>query len=69
MFRPNIGIRGGTAPARRYLPELLPSVLDGSLDPGPVFDLTVPLEDIAAGYAAMDDRRAIKVLVVPSGSV
>jgi len=68
MFRPNIGIRGGTAPARRYLPELLPAVLDGSLDPGPVFDLTVPLEDIAAGYAAMDRREAIKTLVLPGGS-
>jgi len=68
MFRPNIGIRGGTAPARRYLPELLPFVLDGSLDPGPVFDLTVSLDDVGAGYAAMDRREAIKVLVLPGGA-
>ncbi len=65
LFRNNIGIRGGVAPARRYLPELLDSVLDGSLDPSPVFDRTVWLDDIAAGYAAMDERRAIKVLVLP----
>ncbi len=59
----NIGIVGGVAPARRYIPELLADVLAGTLDPSPVFDLTVDLEQVPDGYAAMDERRAIKVLV------
>lgn len=59
----NIQLSGGVAPARRYIPELLADVLAGSLDPSPVFDLVVDLEGIPDGYAAMDERRAIKVLV------
>lgn len=59
----NIGLLGGVAPARAYIPELLTDVLLGRLDPSPVFDLTVPLEGVPDGYAAMDERRAIKVLV------
>ncbi len=59
----NIGVAGGMAPARAYLPELLADVLDGTIDPGPVFDLELPLEEAPAGYAAMDERRAIKVLL------
>ena len=62
-FYRNIGMRGGPAPARAYQPELLQAVLDGSINPGKVFDLTVGLDDIAEGYAAMDERRAIKALV------
>lgn len=62
-FYRNIGMRGGPAPARAYQPELLKAVLDGSINPGKVFDLTIDLDDIAEGYAAMDDRRAIKALV------
>jgi alcohol dehydrogenase len=62
-FYRNVGMRGGPAPARAYLPELLKLVLDGSIDPGKVFDLTVDLDHIADGYAAMDERRAIKALV------
>jgi alcohol dehydrogenase len=62
-FYRNIGMRGGPAPARAYQPELLKLVLDGSINPGMVFDLTVDLEHIADGYAAMDERRAIKALV------
>lgn len=62
-FYQNIGMRGGPAPARRYQPELLQAVLDGRIDPGKVFDLTVDLDHIAEGYAAMDERRAIKALV------
>lgn len=65
MFDRNVTVRGGMAPARRYLPELLPEVLAGTLDPGPIFTETVPLDDIAEGYRAMDERRAIKVLVRP----
>ncbi len=65
MFTQNIGLHGGMAPTRKYLPELLQRVLAGGIDPGRVFDLTVPLDDVAEGYRAMDERRAIKVLVRP----
>ena len=65
MFRRNIGLAGGMAPTRKYLPELLDRVLEGSVDPGRVFDLTVPLDEVAEGYRAMDERRAIKALVRP----
>lgn len=65
LFGRNIAVRGGVAPARAYLPALLPEVLSGALDPGPIFTQTVPLDDIAAGYRAMDERRAVKVLVRP----
>jgi alcohol dehydrogenase len=56
-------MRGGPAPARAYLPELLEMVLSGQINPGKVFDLTTDLDHIADAYAAMDERRAIKVLV------
>lgn len=59
----NIGLLGGVAPARAYIPELLSDVLVGRIDPSPVFDLVVDLESVPDGYAAMDERRAIKVLV------
>jgi alcohol dehydrogenase len=62
-FYRNVGMRGGPAPARHYQPELLKHVLDGSINPGKVFDATFDLEDIADAYAAMDERRAIKALV------
>src|SRR3954451_11515733 len=62
-FYRNVGMRGGPAPARHYQPELLKAVLAGDINPGKVFDLTVNLDDIAEGYAAMDERRAIKTLV------
>lgn len=65
MFQRNVGLAGGVAPVRRYLPDLLERVLSGSIDPGRVFDLTLPLEDVAEGYRAMDERRAIKVLLRP----
>ncbi|AKT50355.1 zinc-dependent alcohol dehydrogenase family protein [Arsenicicoccus sp. oral taxon 190] len=65
MFRKNIGLRGGMAPVRAYLPDLLGRVLDGRIDPGRVFDLTLPLDDVAEGYRAMDERRATKVLLTP----
>jgi len=63
MFGDNVGLRGGTAPVRRYLPELLEDVLDGTIDPGRVFDYETDLDHIADAYAAMDERRAIKSLV------
>jgi threonine dehydrogenase-like Zn-dependent dehydrogenase len=65
LFSSNVGVRGGVAPVRNYIPELLPEVLDGRLRPGAVFDLELPLARVADAYAAMDDRRAIKVLLRP----
>ncbi|MEZ0493497.1 alcohol dehydrogenase catalytic domain-containing protein [Kineococcus sp. TBRC 1896] len=62
-FYRNVGMRGGPAPARAYQPDLLRQVLDGSINPGKVFDLTTDLDSIAEAYAAMDERRAIKALV------
>jgi threonine dehydrogenase-like Zn-dependent dehydrogenase len=63
MFERNVRLAGGTAPARAYIPELLDDVLAGRLDPSPVFDLSVPLDAVAQGYRAMDEREAIKVLI------
>ena len=65
MFGKNLTVRGGVAPVRAYIPELLVEVLDGTLDPSPVFDVELPLAQVAEGYAAMDERRAIKVLLRP----
>ncbi|MFB7518278.1 zinc-dependent alcohol dehydrogenase family protein [Streptomyces sp. NPDC056144] len=65
MFDRNIALRGGVAPVRAYLADLLPDVLEGRLDPSPVFDATVTLEDVPAGYKSMDDRTALKVLIKP----
>lgn len=62
FFR-NVGTRGGPAPARFYQPKLVEAVLNGEINPGKVFDLAIELDDIAEGYAAMDERRAIKALV------
>ena len=63
MFDRNIAVRGGVAPVRTYIPELLPEVLDGTIDPSPVFDLAVGLDGVPGGYKAMDERTALKVLV------
>ena len=65
MFWKNVSLRGGPAPVRAYLPDLLQRVWDGRIEPGKVFDLTLPLEQVAEGYAAMDERRAIKTLLTP----
>lgn len=65
MFEKNVGLVGGMAPVRRYLPDLLHLVLEGTIDPGRVFDLTLPLDEVAEGYRAMHERRAIKVLLQP----
>ena len=54
---------GGPAPVRRYLPELIDRVISGQINPGKVFDLRLPLEQVADGYQAMDERRAIKALL------
>jgi threonine dehydrogenase-like Zn-dependent dehydrogenase len=63
MFRWNKGIRGGSAPVRAYIPQLLPDVLEGRINPGRVLDYATDLDGIADAYAAMDERRAIKSLV------
>jgi threonine dehydrogenase-like Zn-dependent dehydrogenase len=65
MFQRNVGLAGGMAPVRRYLPELLDLVTSGRIDPGQVFDASLPLDDVAEGYRAMDERRAIKVQITP----
>jgi threonine dehydrogenase-like Zn-dependent dehydrogenase len=62
-FFDNISIAGGPAPARAYIEELLPDVLDGKIEPGRVFDRAVGLEDIPDGYRAMNEREAIKVMI------
>jgi threonine dehydrogenase-like Zn-dependent dehydrogenase len=63
LFSDHITFRGGSAPVRAYLPELLADVLAGRLDPSPVLDLTVDLDGVPSGYAAMDQRTAMKVMV------
>ena len=63
MFSHNITLRGGVAPVRKYIPELLADVLAGKLDPGPVLDLAVDLDGVPRGYEAMDKRSATKVMV------
>lgn len=65
LFADNIQVAGGVAPVRPYLPELLPDVLDGSLDPSGVFDLELPMSSVADAYRAMIDRRSIKTLLWP----
>jgi threonine dehydrogenase-like Zn-dependent dehydrogenase len=65
LFRTHVGLRGGPAPVRRFLPDLIDRVLDGKTKPGKVFDRTLPLEQVDDGYRAMDQREAIKVLLTP----
>ena len=65
LFSSHVAVRGGPAPVRTYPPELIGRVVSGRIDPGPVFDLTLPLEQVAEGYRAMDERRAIKALLLP----
>jgi threonine dehydrogenase-like Zn-dependent dehydrogenase len=65
LFFSEVHLHGGPAPVRRYLPDLIDRVWSGRIDPGKVFDLTLPLAQVAEGYRAMDERRAIKVLLNP----
>ncbi len=65
LFYSHVGLRGGPAPVRRFLPGLIDQVCNGDIDPGKVFDLTLPLDRVAEGYRAMDERRAIKALLCP----
>jgi threonine dehydrogenase-like Zn-dependent dehydrogenase len=65
LFFSHVHLHGGPAPVRRYLPKLIDLVLNGKINPGKVFDLVLPLEQVAEGYRAMHERRAIKVLLRP----
>jgi threonine dehydrogenase-like Zn-dependent dehydrogenase len=65
LFFSHVHLHGGPAPVRKYLPKLIDLVLNGKIDPGKVFDLTLPLDQVAEGYRAMDERRAIKALLRP----
>src|SRR5437762_2954735 len=63
MFRSHVHLHGGPAPVRRFLPELVDLIWNREVDPRKVFDLTLPIDHVAEGYRAMDERRAIKVLL------
>ncbi|MEU4479201.1 alcohol dehydrogenase catalytic domain-containing protein [Micromonospora sp. NPDC023966] len=63
MFDRNVALVGGVAPARAYIPELLADVLDGTIDPCPVFDRSVTLDGVPDGYRPMDERTALKVRI------
>ena len=68
LFFRHVRLLGGPAPVRRYLPDLIDRVLNRGMNPGKVFDLTLPLDRVADGYRAMDERRAIKTLLRPQGN-
>src|SRR5206468_1983493 len=65
LFFSHVHLHGGPAPVRRYLPKLIDQVWNGKINPGKVFDLTLPLDQVGEGYRAMDERRAIKTLLRP----
>jgi len=66
LFYAHVHLHGGPAPVRRFLPELIKLVWAGKINPGKVFDLTLPLDQVEEGYRAMDERRAIKTLLRPN---
>lgn len=68
LFFAHVHLHGGPAPVRRYLPQLIKLVVEGKINPGKVFDLTLSLDRVAEGYRAMDERRAIKTLLQPNGT-
>jgi threonine dehydrogenase-like Zn-dependent dehydrogenase len=65
LFRHNIRLAGGPAPVRAYIEELMPDILNGSIEPGKVLDTTTDLDDVPAGYQDMADRKSLKVVVKP----
>jgi threonine dehydrogenase-like Zn-dependent dehydrogenase len=65
LFFSHVHLHGGPAPVRQYLPKLIDLVFNGTINPGKVFDLVLPLTQVAEGYRAMDERRAIKTLLQP----
>jgi threonine dehydrogenase-like Zn-dependent dehydrogenase len=66
LFYSHVHLHGGPAPVRRYLTDLIKLVWNKKINPGKVFDLTLPLDQVAEGYRAMDERRAIKALLRPT---
>jgi len=66
LFYAHVHLHGGPAPVRRYLPDLIKLVWNKKINPGKVFDLALPLDQVAEGYRAMDERRAIKALLRPT---
>jgi len=64
----HVHLHGGPAPVRRYLPELIGLALNGNINPGKVFNLALPLDQVAEACRAMDERRAIKSLLRPNGT-
>src|SRR5690348_1903323 len=62
-FWKDVSVAGGPAPARAHIPELLPDVLEGRIEPGPVFERVISLEEVPDGYRAMNDRESIRVLI------
>lgn len=64
-FLRNITLTGSVAPARAYIEEHMPDILDGSIEPGRVFDAAIGLDNVPGGYRAMAERRALKVLICP----
>ncbi|MEU6789949.1 zinc-binding dehydrogenase, partial [Nonomuraea angiospora] len=65
LFRHNLRLAGGPAPVRAYIEELMPDILDGTIEPGKVFDATTDLDGVPAGYQDMADRKSLKVLIKP----
>jgi len=65
VFYAEVHLLGGPAPVRRFLPDLIRRIESHNIDPGQVFDLTLPLDQAAEGYRAMDERRSIKALLRP----
>ena len=65
LFYAEVHLLGGPAPVRRFLPDLIDRIEHHDIDPGKVFDLTLPLDQAPEGYRAMDERRAIKTLLLP----
>jgi threonine dehydrogenase-like Zn-dependent dehydrogenase len=65
FFFSHVRLHGGPAPVRRYLPELIDLLWNRKINPGKVFDLTLPVAQVAEGYRARDERRAIKALLRP----
>jgi hypothetical protein len=65
LFFSAVHLHGGPAPVRRFLPELIDRIWKREINPGKVFDLTLPLKEVAEGYQAMDEHRALKALLLP----
>jgi threonine dehydrogenase-like Zn-dependent dehydrogenase len=68
LFFAHVHLHGGPAPVRRYLPTLIDLVWNRKINPGKVFDMTLPMDQTAQGYRAMDERRAIKSLLYPNAA-